>query len=122
MLILWSQDAYEFSTLAKDNITLAEMTNEGPEGGGAVEYKPVRPRYNYHNPTLVASLLPHKPMYVVYALQMFHEWATVQPGMICVARKKKTAVFRQYIGMLICMYSNHEPIVLLTLLLRWYHF
>lgn len=28
----------------------------------------------------------------------FHEWATVQPGMICVARKKKTAVFRQYIA------------------------
>lgn len=29
---------------------------------------------------------------------MFHEWATVQPGMICLARKKKTAVFRQYIA------------------------
>lgn len=27
---------------------------------------------------------------------MFHEWATVQPGMICVARKNKTTVFRQY--------------------------
>lgn len=26
----------------------------------------------------------------------FHEWATVQPGMVCVARKKKTAVFRGY--------------------------
>jgi len=29
---------------------------------------------------------------------MFHEWATVQPGMICLARKKKTAVFRQYVA------------------------
>ena len=29
---------------------------------------------------------------------MFHEWATVQPGMICIARKKKTAVFRQYVA------------------------
>jgi hypothetical protein len=27
---------------------------------------------------------------------MFHEWATVQPGMVCVARKKRTATFRQY--------------------------
>lgn len=29
---------------------------------------------------------------------MFHEWATVQPGMICLARKKRTAVFRQYVA------------------------
>ncbi len=28
----------------------------------------------------------------------FHEWATVQPGMVCLARKKKTAVFRQYVA------------------------
>jgi len=28
----------------------------------------------------------------------FHEWATVQPGMICLARKKRTAVFRQYVA------------------------
>ena len=27
---------------------------------------------------------------------MFHEWATVQPGMICVARKQRTAHFRQF--------------------------
>lgn len=24
----------------------------------------------------------------------FHEWATVQPGMICLARKKRTAQYR----------------------------
>jgi hypothetical protein len=35
-------------------------------------------------------VVEHKPM--------FHEWATVQPGMICIARKKKTAMFRQYIA------------------------
>jgi hypothetical protein len=35
-------------------------------------------------------VVEHKPM--------FHEWATVQPGMICLARKKKTAVFRQYVA------------------------
>ena len=29
---------------------------------------------------------------------MFHEWATVQPGMICLARKKRTAQFRQYVA------------------------
>lgn len=28
----------------------------------------------------------------------FHEWATVSPGMICLARKKRTAVFRQYVA------------------------
>ena len=27
---------------------------------------------------------------------MFHEWATVQPGMITLARKKRTAQFRQF--------------------------
>ena len=26
----------------------------------------------------------------------FHEWATVQPGMICLARKQRTSVFRHY--------------------------
>lgn len=25
-------------------------------------------------------------------------WATVQPGMICLARKKRTAVFRQFVA------------------------
>jgi hypothetical protein len=35
---------------------------------------------------------------VVEYKPMFHEWATVQPGMICIARKKKTAVFRQYVA------------------------
>jgi len=29
---------------------------------------------------------------------MFHEWATVQPGMICLTRKKKTAAFRQLVA------------------------
>ena len=27
---------------------------------------------------------------------MFHAWATVQPGMVCVSRKNKTSVSRQY--------------------------
>lgn len=64
-------DAYEFSALQKGAITEAEMTGIDAEAPStdAVEYKP-----------------------------MFHEWATVQPGMICLARKKKTAVFRQYIA------------------------
>ena len=64
-------DSYEFASL-KDQLTGAEMT--GPRGDDAntqvfTEYKP-----------------------------MFHEWATVQPGMITLARKKKTAVFRQYVA------------------------
>lgn len=36
------------------------------------------------------EIVEHKPH--------FHEWATVQPGMICLARKKRTAVFRQYVA------------------------
>ena len=35
---------------------------------------------------------------VVEVKAHFHEWATVQPGMICIARKKRTAVFRQYVA------------------------
>lgn len=65
-------DAYEFSALVNQQLNLKQLTGRGPDGGGdgdTVEYK------------------PH-----------FHEWATVQPGMICLARKKKTAVFRQYIA------------------------
>ena len=33
---------------------------------------------------------------IVEVRPMFHEWASVLPGMICVARKNKTQVFRQY--------------------------
>lgn len=63
-------DAYEFSALKYENITAAQLTGDtGITDNSAVEFRP-----------------------------MFHEWATVQPGMICVARKKKTAVFRQYMA------------------------
>jgi len=53
----------------KDVLSLQDLTGNVADPQDAVEYK------------------PH-----------FHEWATVQPGMICLARKKKTAVFRQYIA------------------------
>ena len=64
-------DTYEFAAL-KDQLRGSEMTglrNGAPpddNAGQIVEYKP-----------------------------MLHEWATVQPGMVCLARKKKTAMFRQ---------------------------
>ena len=67
-------DAYEFAAL-KDQLTGKEMT--GPRSGGEQD-----------NAADVAT--EYKPM--------FHEWATVQPGMVCLARKKKTAVFRQYVA------------------------
>ena len=35
---------------------------------------------------------------IVVRLSGCTEWATVQPGMVCLARKKKTAVFRQYVA------------------------
>ncbi len=63
-------DAYEFSALEKDQLSETEMKEAVPGAiGPAIEFK------------------PH-----------FHEWATVQPGLVCLARKKKTAVFRQYIA------------------------
>ncbi len=62
-------DSYEFPTL-QDALTAEEMKgNPFVQGSAIIEHK------------------PH-----------FHEWATVQPGMICLARKKRTAVFRQYIA------------------------
>lgn len=65
-------DSYEFAALA-DSLDGAGMggpvLGAGANHGQAVEHKP-----------------------------MFHEWATVTPGMICLARKKKTAVFRQYVA------------------------
>lgn len=36
------------------------------------------------------TIVEHKPH--------FHEWATVREGMICLARRKRTAVFRQYVA------------------------
>lgn len=61
-------DSYEFTNL-KDQLNTTELSGVPAENAAAVEYK------------------PH-----------FHEWATVQPGMICLARKKRTAVFRQYVA------------------------
>ena len=70
-------DSYEYTSEAmNDQIRLADLNPiiaaGGPgaaQGGEVVEYK------------------PH-----------FHEWATVREGMICLARRKRTAVFRQYVA------------------------
>lgn len=60
-------DAYEFSSF-RDQLTAQEMTGIGGVNNNTiVEVKPA-----------------------------FHEWASVLPGMICIARKLKTQVFRQY--------------------------
>ena len=61
-------DSFEFSLL-KEGIKKSELTGTQVDVTNdiVVEYRP-----------------------------MFHEWATVQPGMICIARKKRTAVFRQF--------------------------
>jgi len=60
-------DSYEFTQI-KDTLSANQMK---AGGNGANE--------------AVVEFKPH-----------FHEWATVQPGMICLARKKRTAVWRQY--------------------------
>lgn len=41
---------------------------------------------------------PNSNNNVVEFKPMFHEWATVREGMICLARRKRTAVFRQYVA------------------------
>jgi len=67
-------DSYEFGALA-DSLNASEMYGAPgaiADGGG---------------PTNIVEQRP-----------MFHEWATAQPGMICLARKKKTQVFRQYVA------------------------
>ncbi len=61
-------DSYEFAGLA-DQLSSKDMSGFDEGGGSINEYKP-----------------------------MFHEWATALPGMIALSRKKKTAVFRQYVA------------------------
>jgi len=68
---LFAVDSYEF-TLLEDSLSAAALSG-----------KPVVPGTN----DKAVEFKPH-----------FHEWATVQPGMICLARKKRTAVFRQYVA------------------------
>lgn len=67
-------DAYEFSSCA-EVLTGNEMVNGSLAKTGDLDYDGV---FEYK---------PH-----------FHEWASVLPGMICLARKKKTQVFRQYVA------------------------
>ena len=59
-------DSYEYTQL-KHSLTAKEIKEPLGGAGEAAEHK-----------------------------QMFHEWATVQPGMICLSRKKRTAQWRQY--------------------------
>ena len=59
-------DPYEYTTL-KDGLTQKQLNGAATaDDNNIIEFK------------------PH-----------FHEWATVQPGMICLSRKRRTAVFRQ---------------------------
>ena len=76
-------DAYEFTALP-DQISHA---GGGKDANGNWDNSSFLE--NNQNPALNA-IVEYKPM--------FHEWATVQPGMICLARKKRTAVFRNYVA------------------------
>jgi hypothetical protein len=67
-------DSYEFTTTT-DQLTKKEFMPQGTAFAGPDEER---------------TVVEYKPM--------FHEWATVQPGMVCLARKKRTAVFRQYVA------------------------
>lgn len=68
-------DTYEWSAL-RESLMAKDMT----------------PAYQLPGLTTaqLSTVVEHRPM--------FYEWATVQPGMICVARKKKTYHFRQYVA------------------------
>lgn len=73
-------DPYEFSTLAHDSLNATQL-----HGGIEIMTRDILNETDLANST---AAVEHKPM--------FHEWATVHPGLICVSRKKKTAAFRQY--------------------------
>lgn len=64
-------DSYEFSALKRSQLNGRELTGNPAiaNGGPPVEFR------------------PH-----------FHSWATCTPGMVCLSRKKKTAVFRSYVA------------------------
>ena len=68
-------DSYEFAAL-EDGLKAKDMVGENNIPG---DY-----------PGGIETIVEHKPY--------FHEWASAQPGMICLARKKKTAVFRNYVA------------------------
>ncbi len=76
-------DAYEFTALP-DQITHAAGDKDADGNWNNTSFLE-----NNRNPDFNA-IVEYKPM--------FHEWATVQPGMICLARKKRTAVFRNYVA------------------------
>lgn len=98
-------DAYEFASLEKEQLNKAELTGLTTLGGGAaqiVEYKPhfhewatVQPgekqRESGGRESERESTRRHPG-----ALPAPPPLARTPAGMICVSRKKKTAVFRQY--------------------------
>ena len=69
-------DAYEYTSEAMhDQIKLGDLNPLVAAGGVAGD---------------ASTVVEYKPH--------FHEWATVREGMICLARRKRTAVFRQYVA------------------------
>ena len=69
-------DSYEYTSEAmNDQITLGDL-----------------------NPIIASGGAPGNPAEVVEYKPHFHEWATVREGMVCLARRKRTAVFRQYVA------------------------
>jgi hypothetical protein len=74
-----SVDSYEFSVM-DEALSHVDMI-----GNNAKETKDGGPMPNQAN-----QIVEHKPH--------FHEWATVLPGMICLARKQRNATFRNYVA------------------------
>lgn len=86
---------YEFSALKKPQLTATELV--GPVGyplandGDIVETRP-----HFHE---CAALSPRLLICIcVRQVCLPVAGASVLPGMVCLARKKKTAVFRQYVA------------------------
>ena len=74
-------DAYEHGALAEQ---IKSVEIKGPV---IVNQRQIFPGANGYD-TAAGEVVEYKPH--------FHEWATALPGMICLSRKKKTSMFRNY--------------------------
>ena len=81
-------DHYEFAQLAEGGINTEKLTG------------------NAANPPNSDKIVEHRPM--------FHEWATVLPGMICLSRKARNQTFRNYVAA-----ETASPVISCAACLEW---
>jgi len=86
------------SPLAVDHYEFARL----PEGGINTE----KLTGNAANAPYTDKIVEHRPM--------FHEWATVLPGMICLSRKARNQTFRNYVAA-----ETASPVISCAACLEW---